>query len=120
MPTTDADLTAAPAWAGLALGTLLIAAPGAGTAAGLGDDRDAIRSAGVVDLVLGLGLRSGRHARGWMVGRMVGNALVASLALRNLARVGPHPGRSAVLAAVLVGLTALDVRILRALRRSRS
>lgn len=114
-----AELTAAPAWAGLVLGTLLIGSPETGTAAGLGVDRGAIRAAGAVDLVLGIALRTGRRPRAWMIGRVLGNVLVAALAAGNLARQGPSRGWSGALIAALAVFTLLDVRVLHGLRALR-
>ena len=110
---------AAARWVSLGLGTLLLAAPAIGTAAGLGDDRRLVRVAGAVDLTLGLGLSVGGHPEYWMVGRVAGNVIVGAISIAAIKAGGPRRGRSIGLLMAMVGFSVVDGLTVRQLRRSK-
>lgn len=95
-------------WASLGFGLLLLAKPSVGSAVGLGEDRRLVRAAGAVDLTLGIGLLRGQHAAHWMLGRLVGNAVIGALCVRVIAAGGARRGRTIGLLATLAGLSVTD------------
>ena len=95
-------------WASLGFGTLLLARPAIGTAAGLGDDHRLVRAAGAIDLTLGLGLSFGKQPARWMRGRLLGNVAVGAIAALAYNAGGVRRGRSLGLLATMGVLGVVD------------
>jgi hypothetical protein len=96
----------------LVLGCALLIAPATvGRALGVDTDRRVLRTIGLVDLALVPGLYFGRPQWPWLVARAVSNPLIAAVAVTRARTV-----RARVIAAGLVGATAMDLRTAMRLR----
>lgn len=105
-------------WFSLGMGALRLLAPRqVGRLLGTREPGVLLRVLGARDVMTGLGLLGGRRAASWASARVVGDAL--DLAVLAIALQRADRGRAPLFAAAasVLGVTALDVRTARALRR---
>jgi hypothetical protein len=99
----------------LLLGSVCLIAPTmTARAFGLNRNPSILRTIGVVDLAVGLGLRYGRSKSSWLLARAASNPLIAALIVRNARAPHAH-----VVAAALLGATLIDLRVAARLRDPR-
>ncbi len=104
-----ASFTTLAGWASLGLGLPLVAAPQQAAALiGLQESPATIRAFGVLDLLLGGGLLSGRQPARWMLGRAAGNLILAVLCARTLTSGRPARPQTTILLIAMILLTGLD------------
>ncbi len=115
----DSFITSA-GWASLGLGLPLVVAPHRAAALiGLHESLATIRAFGILDLLLGCGLLSGHHPARWMLGRAVGNLILAVLCARALTNGRPARPQTIVLLVAMILLTGVDALAARHQRPTR-
>ena len=97
-------------WFSVAVGAAAVLAPRAlGSAAGLSrETRGMVRSIGVRELAVGIGILSRRNPAPWLWARTVGDAVDLSLLLTSMAPGRPGRARAAFSFTAVAGLLALD------------
>lgn len=107
-------------WASLGLGLPLVVAPHRVAALiGLHESLATVRAFGILDLVLGCGLLSGRQRARWMIGRAGGNLVLAILCARAITDGRPTRPQTTLLLVTMILLTGVDGLVARHQRPTR-
>jgi uncharacterized membrane protein len=116
---TDRQLVQALGWFSVGLGLVEVLAPRKfGRAIGVGEHSSALPLLGVREIANGIGLLSGRQSDKWTWARVAGDAMDLAVLASAMRSTNARPGRIALAAAAVGGVTALDVYAGRQLSRS--